>query len=108
MPNVRFLQEEDVNVAYIIIFADYMEHVKRKRTRLKDYDYSSSGVYFITICTKDRKPILSNIVGEGLRALPGSKESLITLQKTELTKIGAQVKSAIEFIDTHSRCNCKA
>ncbi len=92
----------------IKICGDVMELKKRKPVRLKDYDYSSSGVYFITICTKDRKPILSNIVGEGLRALPVSNESLITLPKTELTKIGAQVKSAIEFIETHSRCNCKA
>ena len=29
----------------------------RKRNRLKDYDYSSNGAYFITICTKDRKNI---------------------------------------------------
>ena len=28
---------------------------KRKRNRLKNYDYSSCGLYFITICTKDRK-----------------------------------------------------
>ena len=38
---------------------------KRKPTRLKDFDYSSQGAYFVTICTKDRKNILSNIVGEG-------------------------------------------
>ena len=31
---------------------------KRKRTRLEDYDYSSSGVYFVTICTKDKRRIL--------------------------------------------------
>ena len=29
----------------------------RKRNRLKDYDYTSNGAYFITICTKDRKNI---------------------------------------------------
>ncbi len=29
----------------------------RKRNRLMDYDYSSTGAYFITICTKDRKNI---------------------------------------------------
>ena len=34
---------------------------KRKRNRLKDYDYSSNGAYFITICTKDRECILSQI-----------------------------------------------
>lgn len=27
---------------------------KRKPTRLKGYDYSSEGAYFITFCTKDR------------------------------------------------------
>jgi REP element-mobilizing transposase RayT len=29
----------------------------RKNIRLKDYDYSKCGAYFITICTKDRKNI---------------------------------------------------
>ena len=39
----------------------------RKPNRLKNYDYSQNGAYFITICTKDRKEILSQvIVGEGL------------------------------------------
>ena len=33
----------------------------RKRNRLKDYNYSANGMYFITICTKDRKNILSSI-----------------------------------------------
>ena len=47
-----------------------MEQRKRKPIRLKDYDYSSSGVYFITICTKDRKPILSRIVGDGVLDIP--------------------------------------
>ena len=40
---------------------------QRKPTRLKDYDYSRSGAYFITLCVQDRRPILSRIaVGEGL------------------------------------------
>lgn len=44
-----------------------MELKTRKPNRLKDYDYSQNGAYFITICIKDRKPILSQIiVGEGL------------------------------------------
>jgi REP element-mobilizing transposase RayT len=34
---------------------------KRKRTRLKEYDYSQFGYYFITICIKDRKEFFSNI-----------------------------------------------
>lgn len=33
-----------------------MEYLpKRKQIRLKDYDYSANGYYFITVCTKDRK-----------------------------------------------------
>lgn len=35
---------------------------KRKSLRIKEYDYSSKGAYFITICTKDRKRILSDII----------------------------------------------
>lgn len=31
-----------------------MEHPQRKPNRLKKYDYSMPGAYFITICTKDR------------------------------------------------------
>ncbi len=39
---------------------------KRKENRLKNFDYSTNGAYFITICTKDRKCVLSNIiVGDG-------------------------------------------
>ena len=34
---------------------------KRKHPRLSDYDYSTPGAYFITICTQDRMRILSKI-----------------------------------------------
>ena len=43
-----------------------MKFPKRKRTRLKNFDYSTAGYYFITICTHNRRPILSRIVGQGL------------------------------------------
>ena len=36
---------------------------KRKPTRLKYFDYNTIGAYFITICTQDRRNILSRIVG---------------------------------------------
>lgn len=35
----------------------------RKSTRLKDYDYSSNGIYFLTICVSGMKRVLSTIVG---------------------------------------------
>ena len=43
-----------------------MEYPKRKPIRLPEFDYDA-GAYFVTICTQDRKRILSDItVGEGL------------------------------------------
>lgn len=38
-----------------------MQTKKRKSTRLQNYDYSSEGLYFITICTKDRIECLGQI-----------------------------------------------
>lgn len=43
-----------------------MEQPKRKPTRLKEYDYSSAGVYFITVCTKNKKPLFWNNVGASI------------------------------------------
>ena len=43
-----------------------MEQPKRKHTRLPRYDYSEPGVYFLTLCTKNRSRCLSKIVGRGL------------------------------------------
>ncbi len=43
-----------------------MELPKRKSTRLKEYDYSSPGAYFITICVKNHRQLLSEVVGQGL------------------------------------------
>ena len=67
-----------------------MELPKRKPTRLKDYDYSQSGAYFVTICTYNKKCILSDIlVGEGLCPLP----------KSILSPIGTIVKESIQYLN---------
>ena len=34
---------------------------KRKNPRLKNYDYSRNGCYFVTFCVKDRKPVFCEI-----------------------------------------------
>ncbi len=36
-------------------------------TRLKDYDYSSNGYYFITLCTKNRECIFGEIINEKMQ-----------------------------------------
>ena len=55
---------------------------KRKHPRLNNFDYSSTGAYFITICTKDRKSILSQIVGRGL-----APAETVEIEYTALGKI---------------------
>lgn len=55
---------------------------KRKLHRLKSWDYSSNGYYFITICTKDKKNLLAN-VGNAVPGVP-----------PELTPIGKAIERA--------------
>jgi putative transposase len=39
-----------------------MPYKNHKQYRLPGYDYSSSGAYFITICTKNREHRLGKII----------------------------------------------
>ena len=64
-----------------------MDLPKRKSTRLKGYDYSTTGAYFVTICTHNRKCILSNIVG-AIHELPENK----------LTQYGELAEQIIEIL----------
>ena len=77
--------------------------LKRKNIRLKDYDYSKEGYYYITICIKDRKEILSKIkiyntklksndVGVGV---PDDPEKI----QIELTTYGEIIKKQIKEIN---------
>lgn len=61
------------------------EFKERKSPRLKEFDYSKDGAYFLTICVQNRKNILSSIVGEG-SPLP------------KLSKYGAVVDALINKI----------
>ena len=36
---------------------------KRKHPRLKSYDYSENGLYFLTICVKNREKLFGTVVG---------------------------------------------
>ena len=39
-----------------------MNHLpKRKHIRIENYNYSTPGAYFITVCVHNRKPILWNV-----------------------------------------------
>ena len=58
---------------------------KRKSTRLKDFDYNTIGAYFITLCTEDRRQILSRIVGVDVGMTEGHSGDP---QNTELLPYG--------------------
>ena len=63
---------------------------KRKPTRLREYDYSTPGAFFITICVKDRKQLLSKIiVGDGVLDVP----------QNMLTKYGKIAEKCIRQLD---------
>ena len=62
---------------------------KRKDLRLKNYDYSECGAYFITICTRNRIKVLSNIVGGDVLDAP----------RVELTAYGKIVDKYINQLN---------
>ena len=72
---------------------------KRKSLRLKEYDYSQNGCYFVTVCVKDKRHLLAHykskeeIVGAGLRARP--QDAIV------LTPLGYEVEKTIGYINTH-------
>jgi putative transposase len=70
-----------------------MDYPKRKNNRIRDYDYSQNGAYFVTICTEGRRNLLSVIVGEGLCALP----------RNELSVIGGESKKSIKYINENNK-----
>ena len=61
----------------------------RKTTRLKGADYNRNSVVFLTICTKERRCILSRIVGTGVPDGP----------QIELTKYGQIAYKYIRQLD---------
>ena len=56
----------------------------RKSIRLKNYDYSQNGMYFITICTKNRMNLFGKImrVGQDRPTIP----QIIGLYKSGVTR----------------------
>ena len=67
------------------------ELTKRKQIRIKDYDYSSPGAYFITVCTANRDKIFWNGVGA----------DIIRPQNVPLSNAGKIVEQAIVQITDH-------
>ena len=75
---------------------------KRKQIRIEDYDYSTPGAYFITVCTANREKIFwSDRRGE-LCSLadnmqPGDRRSPL---RAELSNLGIIVDAEIQKLNT--------
>ena len=57
---------------------------RRKTIRLPNYDYSTSGAYFITVCTKDKKMLFAPTVSEIVQSF----KRYSTLEYIKLVKAG--------------------
>lgn len=68
-----------------------MDLPKRKNIRLNDYNYSSNGAYFITICTKNKENLLWKNVGANC---------VRPLDQLPLSKIGIVVENEIHKLNT--------
>ena len=73
------------------------EFKNRKTPRLKTFDYNTVGVYFITICTENRKCILSHVAGTGVPDCP--YPPLIDRAKIELTAYGKIAEKYIKQLN---------
>ena len=70
---------------------------ERKPTRLKNFDYSSRGAYFVTICAKDRARIFSDVVKTNVMATDKSLsfsvgDGALDVPQMRLTTIGKIVE----------------
>ena len=61
------------------------ERHDRKSNRLKGYDYSQKGMYYVTICTRDHKNLLAKIETNGG---VGLASTLTETAKPILSRIG--------------------
>ena len=47
---------------------NYNPDIHRRRSiRLRGYDYSAAGAFFVTICTVERESIFGEVAGDGMR-----------------------------------------
>lgn len=70
---------------------------KRKRNRLEKYNYSSPGLYFITICTKDRR----NIFWEKEQPDFVGEDTILPPDQVNLSPYGKITDEAIRAIPKH-------
>jgi putative transposase len=69
-----------------------MDYPVRKSTRLKGYDYSKAGAYYLTICSENKKHIFGKVIRT-------DKRNAVTC----LTDAGEVVRQTIEYQENNNK-----
>jgi len=64
------------DIIYVVMTMEE-KYQQRKPTRIRKYDYSSAGAYFVTICTQDRKRIMSEIISTNDKCISKTNENIV-------------------------------
>jgi len=72
---------------------------RRKTIRLKDYDYSQTGYYFVTICTQNREKIFGQIVGAD--SISARSETILSNAGMMVEKIYCNMQNEFKNVVFH-------
>jgi len=67
----------------------------RKKLRLANYDYTQENMVFVTVCVKERKKLLGNIVD------PKTEGELPTVELSEIGRVVDQFTSTVRGIEKY-------
>ena len=71
----------------------------RSSLRLPEYDYSRSGMYFVTICLRERTPLFGRVEGDTLRPSPFGDIVAAEIQNLENRFVGVRIDLSIVMPD---------
>ena len=83
-----------------------MEYPYRRHPRLKSHDYSASGSYFVTLCIKDRQPILwdNDIVGRDDLGTPLPHRETKFSEKENISEFVSYTNTFLKHCTQASSC----
>ena len=75
-----------------------IDRPERKPARLKNYDYNAPGAYFVTICTREKRCILSSVVQPNSGDV-GAVPALVSYMKRRTNRLSASSLWQRSFYD---------
>ena len=69
---------------------------QRHSPRLKNYNYSHPGSYFVTVCAHEKRPLFSEIVPPSCHGSEGRGSSSVTVKLTEVGKVVEEAILAVK------------